>query len=221
VIAVSTLILAVPASQADGSSSGAAVGHPARTSTAATDVTGELVRSRSSCPHARRAVSHFRALTWARQKARGGELADRTPVVRGRSCTWARLAAQTWKARARSARRAWERWWRLHPKLSGETPWHVSMRNPVNRNLIRLAICETGGINGGQPLWTHHNSVYSGALGFAHSTWAHWRHYVKPLPPPVAAHASPAEQLAVGRALVRTFGGYSSWPACHRRLGLG
>jgi hypothetical protein len=106
------------------------------------------------------------------------------------------------------------------PLLAGETAWHASWANPVNRNLYRLAVCETGGINGGKPLWTHSNSTYVGSLGFAWSTWRHYRHYVRPLPPADGARARPGEQYAVGRALVREFGGYSSWPACHRRLGL-
>lgn len=106
------------------------------------------------------------------------------------------------------------------PLLTGETPWHASWANPVNRNLYRLAVCETGGINGGQPLWTHTNSTYVGALGFTWSTWRHYRYRVRPLPPADGAQARPGEQYAVGRALVREFGGYSSWPACHRRLGL-
>jgi hypothetical protein len=64
------------------------------------------------CKSARLAVSHFRALTWERQRARQGELADRVPIVRGKTCRWARFAADTWQARARSARRALERWQR-------------------------------------------------------------------------------------------------------------
>jgi len=106
------------------------------------------------------------------------------------------------------------------PLLSGETTWHASWANPVNRALYRLMVCETGGINGGRPLWTHVNSTYVGALGFAWSTWSHYRYRVRPLPPADGARARPGEQYAVGRALVREFGGYSSWPTCHRRLGL-
>lgn len=89
------------------------------------------------------------------------------------------------------------------------------------RNLIRLARCETGGINHGRPLWTHHNGTYTGALGFAHSTWRIYKRYVRPIPRArYASQATPRQQLAVGLVLIETFGGYSSWPACHRRLGL-
>lgn len=66
------------------------------------------------CRSARLAVSHYRALTWERQKARQGALADRTPVVRGKTCRWARFAADTWQDRARSARRSLEVWTREH-----------------------------------------------------------------------------------------------------------
>jgi len=109
---------------------------------------------------------------------------------------------------------------RRPPLLAGETAWHATWANPVNRNLIRLARCETGYLPGGRINWAHSNSTYVGGLGFAWSTWSYFRHRVRPLPPRDGAKARPAEQLAVGRALVREFGGYSSWPACHRRLGI-
>lgn len=96
----------------------------------------------------------------------------------------------------------------------------ASWANPVNRNLLRIARCETGYLEGGRPNWRHRNSTYVGALGFAWSTWRHYRHYVRPVPPADASRATVAQQLAVGRVLVRVFGGYSSWPACHVRLGL-
>jgi hypothetical protein len=106
------------------------------------------------------------------------------------------------------------------PLLRGEKPRDAGWHNQTNRNLLMLARCETGYLSGRRINWRHSNSTYAGGLGFAHSTWAHYRHYVRPLPPRYAWMASPAEQLAVGRALVRTFGGYSSWPACSVRLGL-
>lgn len=103
-----------------------------------------------------------------------------------------------------------------------EASWH----SPVNRALLRIARCETGGINDGRPLWTHrarseHAGLdYEGALGFLETTWDRFRWQVKPRPPDAAWKATPAEQLAVARVLVRTFRGYSSWPACSRRMGL-
>lgn len=99
----------------------------------------------------------------------------------------------------------------------------VRWSDPRVRNLFRIARCETGGKPGlgGRPDWDHHNSRYSGALGFAHSTWSYYRRFVRPVPRAgVAAGAAPREQLAVGLVLVSLWPNYSSWPACSRRLGL-
>ena len=115
---------------------------------------------------------------------------------------------------------------RKPPRVIGEPASAARWANPVNQALVRIARCETGGINGGRPLWAHrarseHAGLeYEGALGFLETTWEHYRHQVRPLPPDAAWKATPAEQLAVGRALVATFGNFSSWPACSRRLGL-
>jgi hypothetical protein len=95
----------------------------------------------------------------------------------------------------------------------------VRWKDPRVRNLYRLARCETGG--GGRPNWRHHNGTYSGGLGFAHSTWSQFKQQVRPVPRArYAAYATPREQYAVGLVLVERFGGYSSWPSCHRRLGI-
>ncbi len=96
----------------------------------------------------------------------------------------------------------------------------AAWQRAVDRQLLRIARCETGYLPGGQPNWRHHNAVYGGALGFAHSTWAQFRLRVRPLPPALARDATPAQQLAVARELVAFYGGYSSWPSCSRRLGL-
>lgn len=97
----------------------------------------------------------------------------------------------------------------------------VRWSDPRVRNLLAIAKCETGYLPGGRPNWRHHNSVYSGALGFAHSTWSHYKQYVRPVPKArYAAEALPREQYAVGLVLVETFHGWSSWPACSIRLGL-
>lgn len=123
-------------------------------------------------------------------------------------------ARSPWKPHSAGFRRAELNRWVLRRRACLTELHRVAA---VNANLIRLAICETGGINGGQPLWTHHNSVYSGALGFAHSTWTQFKPDGYPQ---YAAQATPGQQLTVGRILVARFGGYSPWPACHRRLGL-
>ena len=61
------------------------------------------------CEHDRRAVSFYRQSTWRWQELRGGELADRTPKIRGRSCHWVDHALAEWVGRSRNARRKYER----------------------------------------------------------------------------------------------------------------
>lgn len=82
--------------------------------------------------------------------------------------------------------------------------------------LYRIAVCETGGINGGVPLWTHSNSSYQGALGFAISTWDG---FAPDGFPSEAYLASPYQQMVVGEILIDHYG-YTPWPACSIRLGL-
>ncbi len=105
------------------------------------------------------------------------------------------------------------------------TPYEASWRNPINRNLYRLAVCETGGKRGqnGKPDWDHRarsehqGHYYEGSLGFLDTTWDAF----KPNGYPDGAHqATAAQQYLVGRRLVARYGGYSSWPACSVRLGL-
>jgi len=90
------------------------------------------------CRSARAGVAHYRALTWQRQDARGGERADRTPVARGRSCHWARYVVGVWAARAHDARIALEKWRYL-----------FDWRSWLPRNWYELGSCETG--YGGDP----------------------------------------------------------------------
>jgi Transglycosylase-like domain len=62
------------------------------------------------CRHARKAVPFYRQITWTVQARWRTDLADRTPIVRGRSCHWARYAADEWVARAQSALRSHTRY---------------------------------------------------------------------------------------------------------------
>ena len=195
---------------------------PSPTTEVATPVQarGGLAGKPERCQDARRAIGFYIRSTWRWQRL---SHRPRTELrTRGRTCAQARRDVAAIRAESQRARRGYQLWISI-PKLAGETWWDVSMDNPVNRNLYRIGSCETGGKPGqnGTPDWDHANSVYGGAFGFRHSTWAGWRIYVRPLPPAQSWRATPAEQYAVGRALVRTFNGYSSWPACHVRLGLG
>jgi hypothetical protein len=149
------------------------------------------------CPSARRAVSHYRDMTHDRQRLRGAGLADRTPIVRGKSCRWARHAADTWKARARAARLALERW------LAYQYDW----RSWLPAKWVRIAICETG-LN-----WRHSNSSYEGAFGFAKSSWDSFKYRAdrKAGPYPEDAwQATPRQQYEVALAIWRAFG-FSGW----------
>ena len=95
----------------------------------------------------------------------------------------------------------------------------------VRSNLLLIARCETGGKPGqhGRPDWDHRARAekpghwYEGGLGFLDTTWDGY----KPKGyPDRASQATREQQLVVARRLVRRFGGYSSWPACSRKLGL-
>lgn len=117
----------------------------------------------------------------------------------------------------------------LAATANAQTP-HRTHHDAVRSNLLLIARCETGGKPGqnGRPDWKHQNSEYVGALGFRWSTWNHYRRYIKPIPPRVYRDrngrivwkGTREQQLAVASVLVRIFGGYSSWPTCHVRLGL-
>jgi hypothetical protein len=113
----------------------------------------------SRCRSARLAVSHYRALTYDRQAARYGRRATLSPIVRGKACSWARYAAATWVARARSARLRLEAW-REH---------HFDWRSWLPANWYALGSCETG--YGGDPNWEHSNGRFTSAFGIS---WAEY-----------------------------------------------
>jgi len=88
------------------------------------------------CRSARKAVSYYRDITYDRQRQRAGRLADRTPIVRGKTCRWARHAADTWQARARAAQKALERWRRSIGQVVAR----------LNRGLAGTPMAGTGAI---------------------------------------------------------------------------
>jgi Transglycosylase-like domain len=57
------------------------------------------------CRSSREAVPFYRQNTWEVQARYLDDLADRTPIVRGKSCHWARYAADEWVARFKNALR--------------------------------------------------------------------------------------------------------------------
>lgn len=82
----------------------------------------------------------------------------------------------------------------------------------------QIARCEQRSLSGLHGVnWAAYSQSYEGAYGFLHETWDRYA----PAWMPSGAHlATPRQQTIVARILVSTFNGYSSWPACHRRLGL-
>lgn len=68
-------------------------------------------REQRKCRSARQAVSFYRSATHVWQLLRDAEsLAGPSPLVRGKSCRWARYAASEWQERARSARVTYKKW---------------------------------------------------------------------------------------------------------------
>ena len=62
------------------------------------------------CRHARSAVPFYRRITWTMQERFLDDLANRTPIVRGKSCHWARYAADEWVARSKNATHGYTRY---------------------------------------------------------------------------------------------------------------
>ena len=132
------------------------------------------------CRSARNAAVHYRALTWERQAARGGELADRAPIVRGKTCRWARYAAGVHQARARSAGRALERWRRV---ISNPTSAICHVFGAYCAEALRVASCESGrGIHAV-------NGQYLGMFQMGSSERARYGHGSTPLAQARAAYA--------------------------------
>lgn len=81
-----------------------------------------------------------------------------------------------------------------------------------------LALCEQRDENGLWGVnWSAYSQSYEGGFGFTHATW---RQYREPWMPTRADWATIREQVIVAKKLHATFGNYSSWPACHIKLGL-
>ena len=95
------------------------------------------------CKAARLAVPFYRGATHAWQKQREAQrLADRTPIVRDRSCHWARYAAAVWVARAKSARKSFARWIR-EMRIPEKAICHV-FRGRYCAEALGVTACEAG-----------------------------------------------------------------------------
>jgi hypothetical protein len=152
------------------------------------------------CHSARHAVAHYRALVWHRQDARSGARATRSPVARRRSCHWARFAAETWVARAVSARRALEEWRR-------EFAWWIWL--PANWR--RLGACETG--YGREPgNFRHANGSFVSAFGISRSIYDSDAAYFGAPPWNDSDPPTPREQYDAARGHYARFGDGWSCP---------
>jgi hypothetical protein len=176
-----TLALVICVSQV-AQASGAAEAGTSSVNSRAQDLTAR-VPAPERCQSARKAVAYYRAHTHQRQSARGGELADRTPVVRGRSCHWARYAAGVWVSRAKAALKALRAW---------EYEWAYEKWMPAW--MIRLGQCEMA------LDWARRWGIYEGAFAFATSTWDG---YKLPGYPASAADATPRQQMMVVLRIAR------------------
>ena len=168
-----TAVIAILATQGSGAAS---TSMPARVTAAPEHLllpTAAYVVYGERCKPARLAVPHYRELTWERQEARGGELADRTPIVAGKTCRWARYAAGEWQARARSAKRTLVRHLSLVSQLTlrdfpfcdGCHAWHKAV-SEVQRVFpgTESWLLSCSAAEGGHGRWV-------GYSGVAYSTW--------------------------------------------------
>jgi len=139
------------------------------------------------CPGARKAVPYYRRLTWDRQAARVGDLADRTPIVKGKTCHWSRYAAGEWQARARASLKALKRWNR-------EYAWWLWL--PVNWRA--LSTCET------HLDFEHANSTHLSAFGITIAEYDADAAYMGA--PPWHVRHTPRDQYLAARGHLARFG---------------
>lgn len=125
-VLVLSIALAAVAAITIGATRPSAEGRLVSANSTGTPQTAPRVAKRERCRSARLAVVYYRSSTWSHQRVRG-QVADRTPTVSGRSCRWARFAADEWQARARSARLTTKRWIAEHT-LDDVASWPVAVR---------------------------------------------------------------------------------------------
>ena len=144
-----------------------------------TKVKVQKLKQPERCFDARIAVPYYRAVTHSWQALRGAvRLAEPTPKVRGRSCSWARYAASEWQGRARAAKRTYHRW-KEERTLKEQTTWIRAIREaqrayPGTEDWLRSCSSTEGAgrslsINYFQ--MNHQGSGAGGWLQFMHSTF--------------------------------------------------
>lgn len=113
----------------------------------------------------------------------------------GRSCSWIRRAASLRRARARQARRAYERWFAY--------AWEAWLPAKFKR----VAICETG--YNGAPRWDWDSGVYVSAFGIIRSAYRDFAHQLGLRSWDESGIRSPREQYRVAAAIQARY----SWNA--------
>jgi hypothetical protein len=152
------------------------------------------------CAVAWKAVRFYRANNARHRKVLG--VSGLPPVEQNASCKRLRERMEYWRNTAG-----------LTGRLALEyRHYHYNWREWLPDKWARVGACETGfGRRPGN--WRHNNSRYSGAFGFAHSSWSAFvpRADRKAGPYPSEAYlATPRQQYEVALAIWRAYG-FSGW----------
>ena len=143
------------------------------------------------CPSVVKAISFYRAKTWANQDALGQPKTIAAGEVTG-SCAYKHWVARLWQNRAEKARQEYAyhyNWWEWLPDK-----WQ------------RIGACETGyGKRPGQ--WNFNSGAFQGAFGFANSTWDQY----KPEGAPSEAYLATPRQQYQCALNVYAAHGYGAW----------
>jgi len=154
------------------------------------------------CPGAQQAIGYYRRAYTASRTRMG---LPGAPPRAWYPCDAARRRATEWRDRAKDARLELARWKREQWAAPPEPFLSIARCEQPSRSGLH-------GVN-----WQAYSASYEGGYGFAHSTWDGY----KPAGYPENANqASVKQQTDVAMILRASFHGYSSWPACHIRLGL-
>lgn len=162
------------------------------------------------CESGRRAVSFYRQSTWRWQQLRGAHrLADRTPLIRHRSCRWVDRALAEWVGRSKAARGRYE----VHLRRLRDPDYAIELVFRSHSGEAKeVAACESGDKDG--DLSPHvvraRNGQYLGMFQMGSWERSRYGHGSTPYSQAVAAH----------RYFVASGGDWSPWacrPANGRR----
>jgi len=157
------------------------------------------VRPRSeTCPTARQGLRFYVSRYNLWRGKMGAATSTRLPSRHG--CP--RYLAGVFRAKARAARLAYERW----------HEYHYAWQRWLPDKWQRIGACETG--YGRRPgNWRHNSGTYQGAFGFAVSSWDGFVRSADPKARPYPSEAylaTPRQQYEVALAIWRRYG-FSGW----------